>query len=457
MNIDDDGLRIEAPMLVLDPEQIWTSGQVLVRRGQISEVTAHTNATPDVVLHDCGLVPGLINCHTHLEFSHLPKPIPCGATFPEWIGGVVRQRRQEAAGLSPSELSNQRGHNVRQGLLEASATGTALIGDIVTPPWSPPQLARAATIRSAAAARFCDRVELKSKAAADKAITHLGGLAQILAFPEMIGLEADRLDESLNWATEQRLLPSTELLLGVGSSPHAPYSLLLEPVAARLSQLPSSMPLAMHLAESLDELQWLEHASGAFAEAFANLGIPPPATRPSIDACLHMLSTHRRSLVVHGNYLTEAQMQFIASSDAGTAKDMSVIYCPRTHKYFEHATYPLRRMLQNNVLVTLGTDSRASNPDLDLWQEIRTARQQHPWLSPQQAFAMATTQAAWALGVSHQFGTLRVGCSAHLFALRLASGDTPRTLLERITSPAADVDLINLRHLLMPNDLAAPS
>src|SRR5262249_33442979 len=102
---------------------------------------------------------------------------------------------------------------------------------------------------------------------------------------------------------------------------------------------------------------------------------------------------------------------------------MSVIYCPRTHAYFQHDPYPLAKMLSSGVLVAIGTDSRASNPDLSVLADAQFAAEQHPLVPPASLARMITANAAEALGRKHQIGKLTPGKFADLAFLTLSATD----------------------------------
>ena len=91
---------------------------------------------------------------------------------------------------------------------------------------------------------------------------------------------------------------------------------------------------------------------------------------------LQLLDRAHRSLIIHGNFLDQEEIHFIGSR----RRRMSVVICPRTHAYFRHPSYPLRQMLDAEVNIALGTDSRASNPDLSVLSEMRYLAREH--LSP---------------------------------------------------------------------------
>jgi len=101
-----------------------------------------------------------------------------------------------------------------------------------------------------------------------------------------------------------------------------------------------------------------------------------------------------RCLVIHGNYLSDGNISYLARQP-----HLSVVYCPRTHAWFQHPPHPFRRMRQAGVSVVLGTDGRSTNPDLSIFRELQLVLQQHPDLNIQDVLGMVTTGAAEALGL----------------------------------------------------------
>ena len=88
---------------------------------------------------------------------------------------------------------------------------------------------------------------------------------------------------------------------------------------------------------------------------------------------------------------------------------MTVVYCPRTHAFFRHETYPLARRLAASVSLALGTDSRASNPDLNMFEEMRFVATRHPQVAPATVLDLGSINAARALGLDNEMGSLAPG------------------------------------------------
>ena len=361
-------------------------GVVSVQAGQIVGIDAPATSSLETIdLGDVVLMPGLVNAHTHLEFSDLPRPVgKPGMALPEWIRLVIGERNR--SNRNPREA-------VAQGLVESLRSGVTTLGEIANLPLS--------------------------------VYADLPGPSRTI-FQEVIGFSAARCDSVLS-DLKSRLnssnIRAAEHLVGI--SPHAPYTVhpnLLRQLVSLAQQ--RHIPLAMHLAESREELELLATGSGPFQELLDQRGMWDPGAislGSTVLDYLRVLADAPRSLVIHGNYLSEAEIEFL-----GQRRDfMSVVYCPRTHAYFGHPPYPLEKLLKSGVRVALGTDSRASNPDLGLLGEMRFVAKRFPNLPPESILNMGTQWGAEALGLADQTGLLSVGQWADLVALACPAGVDP--------------------------------
>ncbi len=382
-------------------------------------------------LGDVALLPGLVNAHTHLEFSGLTRPIgEPGMRFANWIGELVAYRRRqseqvaEASEDSAAELLAVRRAAVRQGLKESLGHGVTTLGEIATAPWDMSPYADSTTSGTV----FYELLGLdpeRTPMLLDDAQRHL---ASPLLQTQASGMETPGMGTPGGWTA--------------GLSPHAPYTvhpdLLREVVALSARQ---QTTLAMHLAETLEEWELLASHSGPLVERLTALRAWHPQAIPRGIApydYLQMLSAAHRVLVVHGNYLAEPEWKLLASN----SDHMSLVYCPRTHAYFGHGAYPLAPALAAGVRVALGTDSRASNPDLDLLAEMRFVAQRHANVSPEQVLQMGTLSGAEALGLESRTGSLSAGKRADLVAVELsddASGDEATDALEALLDSSLPV------------------
>ncbi len=377
-------------------------GLVTVCNGQIVEVGKSTSASRVINLGDATIMPGLVNAHTHLEFSDLSQPLGrARQSFPDWILEVVAHRRALATNV---DLSTHREKAILQGLRASQLVGTAVIGEIASPPCSAEAFATSA------------------------------GAGVI--FLELLGLAAERINPLLQLAREHLtatyFTKKESLSWQPGLSPHAPYTVhpqLLEQLC-KLSAA-EHVPVAMHLAESFEELELLASHSGRFVDVLETLQAWRPDCLPRgirpFDY-LPMLAQAERSLVIHGNCFVAEEIDFLARE----REKMSVVYCPRTHAYFHAGDHPLRAMLAAGVRVAVGTDSLASNPDLSVWEELRFVRNKYPDLTDQAILQLGTQAAAEALGLETHFGTLSPGKQA---ALTVVATDRSTSLWQAKIAP----------------------
>jgi cytosine/adenosine deaminase-related metal-dependent hydrolase len=382
---------------------------VTIVDGRIVAVGSEPTEGPVEDLGDVALIPGLVNAHTHLEFSDLARPIGSpDMDLVAWLRKVMEHRGRHAPKppaegeaetpriVAPFSFPHAEPADAKSpvalGLDESMRHGVTTIGEIAQP-------------------RFADDVY------------HTGPCCGTL-FLELIAPRMDRVDAALEAA--KAYLERTKLQNDdrnrrwhLGLSPHAPYTVhpkMLVRAAALSAEY--QVPLAMHLAESREELEFLREQSGPFRELLESRGGFDPAARHRggrpLDE-LRCLFQANRALVIHGNYLDDEEIEFLGWHH----HRMAVVYCPRSHAWFDHAPYPLKKMLAAGAVVALGTDSRASSPDLSVLAEMRHVARSFPSMSRATILELGTLGGARALGREAEIGTLQVGNVANLAAIRL--------------------------------------
>ena len=376
------------------------------RRAEHSVANLTDHAPSVVDLGDVAVIPALINTHVHLEFSDLANPLGNpGMRLADWIGWVVRCRSQ-ASPLDAASAS-------RRGIAESIAAGVGGLVDIGSPGWR-------------------DRDDGSMSSEVRSLIRQTRSLPlRIQRLSEVIGLDDQRWQTTLNNAEELRCKPLNDQNVAkvaveddrfdddvrFGLSPHAPYSLSRSGLdtVLRLARRTNQV-VAMHIAESPDERTLLKTGEGPFADALENLGIEPkphfpwPSDDPFGDL-IDRLSVAPRGLLIHANDLRSDEIDRLAKHP-----HLSVVYCPRTHAFFGHDPHPIDDMWRRGVRVAIGTDSRASNPDLNLWSELKHVWTHRRDLDPMQILRAATLEGAEAMGWS-DMGRIEVGCRADLVAV----------------------------------------
>jgi cytosine/adenosine deaminase-related metal-dependent hydrolase len=360
-------------------------GRVTIRGDRIVSVNPAGDRSADIDFGNTAIIPGLVNAHTHLDLSGMRGAVAPGPDFVGWLRGVVEYRR--------TRPPRDTGADIQDGLTECMCLGTTTIGDIAAGGSSWESLVRAPVWS--------------------------------LCFREVLGLPCERVHavwaELVQWMAEHPDTPTCR----VGVSPHAPYSVhkaLIE-AAARI------WPICVHLAETEAERELLESQSGPFVSFLSELGVwDPHGLAPSLDWVTWKASRSPAALLAHGNYLSPA---------TSLARNSTVVYCPRTHAAFGHPLHPFPELIARGVRVVLGTDSLASNPDLDILAEARFVHERYPTVPGEQILRMATINGATALGFGELTGSLETGKSADLVVVPLSedkTGDPFKLLFSSDTS-----------------------
>jgi cytosine/adenosine deaminase-related metal-dependent hydrolase len=343
-------------------------GCVTIAGDRIVEVGHPKKGRPDVDLGDTVVLPGLVNAHTHLDLSGVHGAIPFKGDFTEWLRVVIRHRQSQ----TPDQIDAAIG----AGLDESMRHGATLLGDIAGEGKSWPILTKAPL--------------------------------RAIVFREMLGLTANR--ASAGWARQDEWLSGdrTSSTCRPGVSPHASYSVRS---SLFLAASTAGIPAAVHLAETREEMELLGHRRGPFVPFLREMGVwDPEGLAEGPDQILRLFNGASPALFVHCNYLP---------ADSPIPANGSLVYCPRTHAAFGHPPHPFRDFLARGVRVALGTDSLASNPDLDLMGEARFLHRLHPDFPAETILQMATLTGAEALGWEKETGSLTPGKSADLVVFSL--------------------------------------
>jgi cytosine/adenosine deaminase-related metal-dependent hydrolase len=400
------------------------NGFVGIEDGRIADVGKTPPRGERIDLGNVAILPGFINAHTHLEFSGLSQPLGTpGMGFVDWISKVIEWR--EGHRLDPVMT-------IAMGLQECGKEGVTSVGNIsqLEPKNAYENFAvdgiGFVEIISPNRDIISPTVDFSSKQFNAEKI-------------ELISSKRDLLTQIVNFNPKNSIAHNDEETASwvFGLSPHAPYSVhsdVLEMLVGVSSLL--KFPLAMHLAESREEMQLLREGTGPFRDFLEERNLFDPANFPGgkrpLDY-LKLLAAASRALIVHGNYLDDAEIAFLAQR----AASMAVVYCPRTHAFFRHDSYPLEKMLAAGATVALGTDSRASSPDLSMLAEMRFAARQHPRIGRERILQMGTIDAARALGRVEEIGSLEAGKAANFAVVKLPAenSDYPYRLLLESEEP----------------------
>jgi len=360
-----------ADKVLPDAGREFAPGAVLVRDDRIAWVGPAKEAplaARRVKLEKAVLVPGLVNAHSHLDLSAARDRVPFTGDFAAWLEAVVALRGEK--GIEAA---------ARAAIREALSRGTTTFGDIVA----------------------MDNFDAMLAAFAETGV-------RARLFVEFVGFSPQAAEptwERVQELVERRPLPP---LVATGLGPHAPYSVSRELFSRALAHADAhDRLLAVHAAESMEELAFLRHGIGPLHELLERLGADDPDHEPyggPREFVETLRLEHAPLLLVHANFLRPKDVP----GGAG------VVYCPTAHRFFRHPEHPVLEFLQEGVRVALGSDSAASGKTVDLLTETQSLAQARPDLESRAVFRMATEWGGRALGL--ECGKLEPGAPADLAA-----------------------------------------
>ena len=352
-------------------------GAVLIEDGRIAAVGTSDELGEGERFRDAAIVPGLVNAHSHLEYA-VYAGFGDGLAFGPWI--ELHTARKGRIGWDEFVAI------ARLGAAECLRSGITTVGDASF---------------SGAAAPACAELGLRA-----------------IVYLEVFGRGLEQLETRFE-GNRARIEGALSDRVRLGISPHAPYTVSADLYAA-CSAL--GLPLTTHLAESQAEQDWLRFGAGSW-QAFADILPPPPGTTG-----IRLLA--ERGLL-HSNVLAAHCVKVDAEEVALLAEhDVAVAHCPRSNALLGCGIAPLRELRAAGLRVGLGTDSPASTPSFDMFEELRTAiamarvrAERSDALAAGDALELATLGSARALGLDTQIGSLVPGKRADLTVVSLS--DSP--------------------------------
>lgn len=343
------------------------------------------------------VLPRMANAHAHLDMTAV-GPRPYTGQFDQWLMDVLKDCPKEDD-VTPC---------VTQGWQDSIASGVGLIGDIARYPQSAVALAYANPGYHA------------------------------VAFQEFFG-QGNRQPtaiEQLNTAalTLTTLHQNTGLITGL--QPHAPYSagLDLYQAAADASHR-HPLRLSTHLAETLEEDQFIRHATGMYRELLTRINKWDDSITAHHQSPVQRLAKvlgEAHWLVAHCNYVDDADIQTLTDTQT------SVAYCPVASRYFGHRKHRYRDMLDAGVNVCLGTDSLMCQP-ADEAQPMGIIAQmrclfEHDQTDPALLLKMATTNGSKALGADKALVTFQTDSPGDVMAVHFDPHITTDPLTQALRS-----------------------
>lgn len=314
-------------------------------------------------LGDALIVPGLVNAHIHLELSHLKNKTVQGEGFFNWIVSLLANPMYELVeDKVVADVKNMKN------------SGTAYVADI-------------STANCKKIATILDSLDIG-----------------FTAFCESIGTKP--LKEN------SKFFPKVDFHNGrISGAAHAPYSCSTE-LLQKVHQACESagLPFSIHLSENKEEDEIVRFGTGEFAKRLENSNMLADCGTKDISPVKYAYESGILSpstLAVHCVTVSDEDIKLLERTNT------NVCLCPRSNKYIGEGKPPIEKFLNSSVNVCLGTDSIASNYDLNMFNELKFLLNEINYkISPFEALKTVTTNSAKALKIEKQYGTIEKGKKA---------------------------------------------
>lgn len=343
---------------LFDGHRLWKD-KVLVMDGQrVEAVVSLEEAGETIEEHQGILMPGLINCHCHLELSHLKGVVPPGTGLVDFLITVVKSRRR----LGPDTDGK-----IEEAEREMYQNGIIAVADICN---------------------TAETLTLKKKS-----FIYWQNLVEVINF----------YDATLEKQLSPYLQVEKEFTqngLAAGLTPHAPYTVSAQTFKA-VNRATANRIVSVHNQETGSEDELFMKGSGDFLKLFAAFagGVSPfPVSgKSSLQTWLPYFTEGQTILLVHNTFISEEDIVFAKEQAARYGLTIVYCVCPNANLYIEKALPPIDLLLKHGCLIVLGTDSYSSNRQLSIAAEIKTLLHHLPHIPLETQLQWATDNGAIAL------------------------------------------------------------
>ncbi|TCD27519.1 amidohydrolase [Pedobacter psychrodurus] len=347
--------------------------------GVIEEVLTEEegkNLDLDIIKYKGSIVPGFINTHCHLELSHLLGQIPEQTGLVEFVQSIIKSRQGDIEEIKAAMYAAD------QKMFE---NGIVAVGDI------------------------SNQISSKEIKAHSKIYYH--------TFIEAMGFNPERADATMDYV---KGIKQAFESLPASIVPHAPYSVspeLFELIKAEAEK--DNAFISVHNQETDDENAFFENKTGGFLALYEFLGLDisffSPTKKTSLQTWLPYIKK-QKTLLVHNTVSSKADIAFAKQIN----NDLYWCLCPQANLYIENALPDVDLLIEENVKITLGTDSLASNSQLNILSEMITL-QKHKEVAFEKLLSWATINGAEFLELEQQIGTIEIGKKPGLNLIQLSN------------------------------------
>jgi cytosine/adenosine deaminase-related metal-dependent hydrolase len=334
--------------------------------------------------HNGIIIPGFVNCHCHLELSHMKGSVAQGSSLAGFLGQIRNNRDNNSETIITAAYSADN---------EMYSEGIVLCADICNTSLS-----------------FIIKKESR--------ISYINLLEVFGIDPEKAGRRMDEIIKVAETA-ENMNLPFSVV-------PHSAYSLSLSLLHMLRNKTDNNKVTSIHFMETSGEKAFLKNHSGPLMDSFKLSGSIPSGletVKSHVDAVLNEITLSGNLILVHNTFAGRETIRKIRER-----KNLFWCLCPNSNIYIENEIPPLDLLIEEDCEIVIGTDSLASNNKLSILGELKTLQLKFPDLSIEELVRWATINGSKALGEDSRFGKIETGKKPGLLLLQ-------------------NIDLINMKFL----------
>lgn len=360
---------------IFDGYNLLTGKVLLINEDRsVENIVDEKEAGEGIEKFDGILTPGFINCHCHLELSHLKGIIPEKTGLVDFVFKVVNERYfPEDEILSAIETAEN----------EMIKNGIVAVGDICN-----------------------NTLTLQQKR--KEQINYYNFIEASGWLPSIAPSRLDRAKQIFKSYSDQKLKIKKAFQSIV---PHAPYS-VSKNLWLKIQPFFERKVVTIHNQETVFEDTLFKEGKGDFERMYELMKIDNahfiPTGKSSIASYFHHLTRASNILLVHNTFTTQTDIDFIKEKQSRNNQTFFCL-CINANKYIEDALPPIELFKMNQLQIVLGTDSLASNWSLNILDEIKTIRSFFPGVSLVEMLQWATSNGAKALGMDDLLGSFEKG------------------------------------------------
>lgn len=357
---------------IFNGASLLASSNILIadEKGVIENIVDEKNAGDDIEIFKGILSPGFINCHCHLELSHMKGLINEGTGLVDFVLKVVTQRY-----FAEEEILDA----INTAENEMLQNGIVAVGDI------------------------CNNTLTLAQKKRQRLAYY--NFIEASGWPEDVAQM--RFDRSFSFYKDFQYINSNTALV-----PHAPYS-VSEKLWELLQPFFKNKTITVHNQETAFEDELFLQASGDFMRMYQLMKIKNSSFKASGKSSLltyfHKLKSAANVLLVHNTFSKEQDIQYAKETAQQNKQQLWWCLCPNANLYIENALPDIKLFTVNNCNMVIGTDSLASNHSLNILDEIKTLQKNFPPISIQQLLQWATLNGATALNMHDALGSFKKG------------------------------------------------